>query len=478
MTTRTDVRVAIEVAGAPLPAALAAAVTTVDVDQQLGSPAQCRVALAVDPTEAEALGLGSTLGIRLSGHDTALFEGEITGRERSWHSDRGVSLVVRAHDGLFHLRAERRTASYTNLSVVDVARELASRHGLDVECSEDASTQPLILQYGETDLALLRRLCARAGLFATVRGSTLHLVTTSGLGDALQIVPGQELLELSIDVRRDPSPEAIRVVGADLLAAESVIAGTGSPYAGWLVDGDQATDLARSLSARAAASAMVATGVAVGDPTLRPATVLSFGSGVPTDTAPVIASAQHRIDPIRGYLTEFCTEITDRGLAPAPAALTLGSVVDVDDPEAAGRVRVSLSAFEDLETSWLPVVSAGAGADKGVIVLPDVDDTVLLAGPADDPGRSVVLGGLWGSTDPYGTPIVGGRSRRYVARMPGGGHLLIDDEDDTVRIGNGAGSQLELRPDLVRLFADTDLVIDAPGRRVRIRADAIDMERA
>ncbi len=478
MTALTGVRVGIELSGAALSGRLAAAVTTVEVDQVLAGPAQCRVTFAGDLGESETPDLGCPLEIRVDGHPGALFVGEITGRERGWHGDRGRSLVIRAHDGLHLLRAERRTASYTDVTLADLAGELASRHGLDLACALDLPRHGLILQYGETDLALLRRLCARAGLFATVRDRTLHLFTTSGLGDTLSLVPGQDLIELSVDERQDPSPGPVRIVGADLLTAEATVAGTGPPYAGWLVDGDQASELAQALSARAAASAVVAGGVAVGDPLLRPGARLSFGPDVPTDTVPVVAVARHRVDPNRGYLTEFSTELTERAVAPAPAALTLGSVVDVADPEAAGRVRVSLAAFEDLETGWLPVVSPGAGADKGIIALPDVGDTVLLAGPADDPGRSVVLGGLWGSTDPYGVPIVDGRSRRYVTRLPGGGHLLIDDQDDTVRVGNGAGSLLELRPDGVRLYAEADLVIDAPGRRVRIRADAIDMERA
>ena len=57
---------------------------------------------------------------------------------------------------------------------------------------------------------------------------------------------------------------------------------------------------------------------------------------------------------------------------------TLGLVTNVNDPEGLGRIRVKLPSYSDLESEWLEVVLPAAGADKGFIALPDVDDRVLV----------------------------------------------------------------------------------------------------
>jgi hypothetical protein len=71
-----------------------------------------------------------------------------------------------------------------------------------------------------------------------------------------------------------------------------------------------------------------------------------------------------------------------------------------------------------------------------------------------------------------------GAVRRYTLRTPGGQRMRFDDHLRTIHLEDGAGSSLEMSPGIVRLRSAVDLEIEAPGRRVVIRSDKIDFERA
>lgn len=155
----------------------------------------------------------------------------------------------------------------------------------------------------------------------------------------------------------------------------------------------------------------------------------------------------------------------------------LGEVTRVDDPEGVGRVRVSLPAYGDVETDWMQVLAAGAGRDKGLMILPDVGDRVLVLFSHGDPGQGVVLGALYGMQGPHDSGVEGTAVRRYTLLTPGGQEIELDDAGDRIRMADSTGSFVELSPEKVRLHAAVDLEMEAPGRSVTIRGDKIDFER-
>jgi phage baseplate assembly protein gpV len=150
----------------------------------------------------------------------------------------------------------------------------------------------------------------------------------------------------------------------------------------------------------------------------------------------------------------------------------------VNDPDGLGRVQVSLPTYAEVEPEWMQVVSAGGGKDKGLLALPDVGDQVLVLLPQEDPSLGVVLGGLYGSDGLPGDVVEADRVSGYLLRTRNGQRLLLDDPRRTVRVENSEGSFIEITPDRVVVHAAADLVIEAPGRSVRIRGQTIDFERA
>jgi phage baseplate assembly protein gpV len=155
----------------------------------------------------------------------------------------------------------------------------------------------------------------------------------------------------------------------------------------------------------------------------------------------------------------------------------LGVVTAVDDPQKIGRVRVSLPAYGGVESDWLGMTSIGGGAGKGLMMLPDVGDQVLVLLMHGEPGEAIILGGLYGTTGPPDSGVEGGSVRRYTLQTSGGQRLRFDDGGGIVRFENRDGSFVELAPGKMRIFSAADLELDASGKAVVIRGRSIDFQR-
>jgi uncharacterized protein involved in type VI secretion and phage assembly len=189
----------------------------------------------------------------------------------------------------------------------------------------------------------------------------------------------------------------------------------------------------------------------------------------------VVTAAEHLIDAQRGFVSSISTAPPQRPASPDGAGAALGQVAEVEDLR--GRVKLELAGYGGVVTDWLPVASAGAGAGKGMIALPDVGDMVLVLFHRGDPARGVVLAGLWAPAGPPEAGIRKGRVRRFALRSKGGQTVELDDDDSTLRLVDQTGSFFVLSPSGVTLHAKTPLTLEAPGQPIVLRGDSIDFRR-
>src|SRR5262245_22538227 len=78
-----------------------------------------------------------------------------------------------------------------------------------------------------------------------------------------------------------------------------------------------------------------------------------------------------------------------------------GVVTSNDDPEKLGRVKLRFPWLSDeVESGWARVALPAAGNLRGVYMLPEVDDEVLVAFEQGDVRFPYVVGGLWSSKLP------------------------------------------------------------------------------
>jgi phage baseplate assembly protein V len=334
-----------------------------------------------------------------------------------------------------------------------------------------------------------------------VDNEVVKLVSLAGDGEPLELRLGDSLLCARVEISAEPGFRSVRAYRWDAATAhsaspEATASGaraqvplmvdpgvTGGGGERVLVDevsrqDDVPAALATATLDVMAAGEVTASLVAEGNTGIRPGRHLSL-RGVAADVAGsyVVADALHIADG-DGYTVTVSTRPPAVPTAPASSVVTLGTVSDVADPDHRARVRVRLDAYGDLQSGWAPVILAAAGDTKGAVILPDVDDRVAVLLPHGDPDQALVVGGLFGSSSPPQDPIAGDRVRRWAIQAANGQQLLFDADAKRLRLEGHNGSYVEFGDDLASLSAATDLVIEAPGKTLTIKAKAVDFEEA
>ncbi|MFN8073814.1 MAG: phage baseplate assembly protein V [Kineosporiaceae bacterium] len=502
-TVRRVPVVTVSAAGAPLASAAALALRAVRVRREASAPAACELEFADPPEDLRALAVGRDVVVGLDSATDALFTGDVVAVEHGYGPDGVHRVRVRCQDAAARLRERSTLRAFVDVSVADLVRELADAAGLRVEgdAGSVGGRRERLLTDGRSDLDLLTGITRRAGLWWQVDagGGVLRVFGADGSGATASTERGAGLLEAAFDVTSVGVRPGRRVVGWDPVTGLVADASASAPGAaadapgdaavrgGFVTAGaDAAEGLARALAGDDAARARSVRAVLVGDPALAPGARLQVG-GVAADVAGeyLLLSAEHVVDGAGGYTTTVSSlppaHLQARALLDAPSArpaITPGTVLRVDDPDGRGRVTVGLGAYDGLETPWLPVLALGAGEAKGLTVQPDVDDHVLVVHDPADPGRGVVLGGLRtaGGSEPS-AGVSGGRAGAYALRLPGGQGVRVAADGDRVLLENAAGSRVELTDRGITVHSAGDLVLEAPGRGLRLRAARIDLER-
>lgn len=502
--------VEITIDGIPLAGPSRVAMASVRVARRMSMPAQCEVAFALPRLGGTAVSelvqraaIGCRITVEVDSDHGLLFSGDVTAHEWQHDPDGCAEFRLRGYDELHRLRKRQQLIARTSISIADLAAELASEAGLDasVVSGSGATTWPVLVQHAHDDLELLTSLGERIGLYGTVDAGVLHLVDLAGDGESVDLVLHENLVSVRVEATADPSCRSVSITGWDPVSAEMLTGQADEPRSARAVSArsspeavgatgkrfivghhgptaDHLDSVAQAELDRRVAAESVMTGVAVGDSRLVPGRRVEL-VGVHDHVAGryVITESVHTLDGA-GYLAQLSTAPPRQRAATSGCDVTVGEVVSADDPQGLGRVRVELPGFGGIETDWREVVSPGAGEGKGLAIVPDMGDRVLVLMPGGDPGASVVLGGLYGGAGPTDAGVVDGAVQRWSMASRGGQRLILDDEGTQVVLANHGGSSVVLGPERLTIHAATDLVIEAPGRTITFRADRLDMQQA
>ncbi|MGE3163643.1 MAG: phage baseplate assembly protein V [Planctomycetota bacterium] len=491
-------RLRLFVSGEPLGAASLHALSELRILARLSRSTTCELFFVDPPAELVDRDLSIGLGLSIDTDSVAphLFAGEITALEHVYDPAGSLRVRVRAQDRLHRLAKRQPVRVHRELSLGDLVRDLVAEDDCAVENLGTDPYYPRLFQYRQTDFDLLREVTEKAGSYFTLDGDTLRLVGADGVGAAREIQLGAELLEASFESRSELACRTARTSGWSTsgaeerkgFATEARIGRTADAEfpadlfgadAEWrlvderLDDAQQADALAQAELDYRSSQELIFRGVLDGTPTIRPGDRVSV-QGVAKSLVGeyLVGEVTHSIDPDRGFLTAITSELPPRWQRPWGASSALGVVVDVDDPDERGRVRVRFPTYDDLESDWLPVVVPGAGRGKGVFAPSDVDDKVLVLFPRQDMAQGVVLGGLYGVESAPGETCRGG-VQRYFTGTRGQQQFVLDDEHRSVVLQNSEGSRMSLSPGKVLIEATTDIEISAPGKTITIAASLV-----
>ena len=159
--------------------------------------------------------------------------------------------------------------------------------------------------------------------------------------------------------------------------------------------------------------------------------------------------------------------------------MMIAIVIDNNDPEKQGRVLLTIPALPGGPQLWARVVAPYAGSDRGLCMLPEIDDEVLVFFTQGDLSGAYVLGSLWGAkkAPPEGSGEKGNDVKEIKTRS---GHMLkFEDGDDNERITltdkNGNAIVITTGEDCITITSKSDVKINA-DKNISLKANNISLK--
>lgn len=285
----------------------------------------------------QILKLGAQIAI-YAGSETSpteIFQGIITGLEADFEMDQPPELVVLAEDRFQQARLERRTATYSDTTIADLASNLASQLGLTPVVTAFQDSIGTQVQLNESDLAFMRRLLARYDGDMQIVGDELHVSPRSDVQrGTLTLEMHNELRRLRATADLANQVNAVTVAGWDAEQGERInVRNNGAPLgpgqgrtgAALLRNAltertyhlahlavrneDEAQALADATFAAKARRLLCVEGSAEGNPALRVGSNVTLtGLGERFSNTYYVTQTLHRWDMEWGYETDFEAE--------------------------------------------------------------------------------------------------------------------------------------------------------------------------
>jgi phage protein D len=426
------------------------ATTEVKVTNSLTLPDMAMIKLT-DPqgqhVDDHPLQIGKSLEIKAGaiGDPTTsrIFKGQIVAVEPEFTA-KGCVIVARAYDRAHKLNRARNTRTFQQMSASDMIRKIASANGLGGGTIQSTNVvHEFFQQSNETDWDFGWRLALMHDYELVVDDTKLHFRPANKASGAPIALKWQEDLisfrprmsgvqqPTTVNVRAwDPKGKqnvngsAANAVTSSkpgvqrATVANDLGGGTTAVTDRVAANVSEANALATSTLNRLADAFYEAEGVAFGNPKIHAGAQVKIANvGSKFAGTFTVSATTHSYRGGSGYQTAF--QITGRSsrtlleLMRQPKErdwsnqLVVGVVTNNNDPTAMGRVRVKYPSLSDSEESaWARVATPSAGNARGLLMLPQPNEEVIVGFEHGDTRRPIVVGSLFNGKDKPGEELI------------------------------------------------------------------------
>lgn len=341
-------------------------------------------------------------------------------------------VIVTAHSPTIAMQHCSHNALFHDIGASDIIGSIVRNYPITVGTIESSSPQlKYMVQYRETDWDFIQRLAGGCGKFAHYDGREFRLAAASSrenedliwrqtLG-AFRVGIGTHQMEYKSTVynyeqTRSYSNDSSSISRTAALSDLSDLSPTAAARVfntSAFVESPVVAD-SRSLDqvlTNARSSAMGKMINCVGQsnmPTICVGHAITVREMADQINRPYwVKSVTHVYDESGKYHNTFvCTPVdlayadASRG-APRITQLQPAVVVDNNDPDHLGRLKVTFPWSDSDETPWVRYITMHAGLDRGTYWMPEIGDEVLVGFEFGDASRPIVIGSLFNSE---GTP--------------------------------------------------------------------------
>jgi phage protein D/phage baseplate assembly protein gpV len=482
------------------------------------------------------LGAGVEISAKISGHQTQLpvsntiFKGEITAIEPIFSESGHAQLRIRGYDLGHRLTMGKKTRTFGDgnpiaptLTDMQIVSKIAAEYGLipKVDMSGLGGLMyHYVLQYNQSDWDFLWSRAQLIGYQVYVDGRALHFepagkqrgkpVSLSWQTDLSRFEPrivslgaiskvgasnwdGNKKMGVKGSASSHVSNTVATIPGAVIPGSKQIaVAFMGQPEDNVINPGAGtpaiASAMAKARFAEHESSFVRASGeVQGGSPNLVAGTVMAITNVGVRFSGKYFATDARHIYRNGRYTVQF--QVSGRNPYTI-RSLLLGKEHDASklygvmpavvtnntDPEMLGRVRVKFPWMPDdsLDSAWARLAMPGAGPERGLFFIPEINDEVLVAFEQGDPSAPYVVGALWNKKDkppkaPAGMAVAANKVNQRIMRSRTGHVIVLDDtqgqEKITIQDKTGKNSILiDSVKNSMDIKVQGDLTIDVGGK--------------
>ncbi|TFH46744.1 MAG: phage tail protein [ANME-2 cluster archaeon] len=172
--------------------------------------------------------------------------------------------------------------------------------------------------------------------------------------------------------------------------------------------------------------------------------------------------------------------VEDRSTDSKINGVVIGIVTNNKDPEGLGRIRVKFPWLSDEdESNWARVASLMAGKERGIFILPEIDDEVLVVFEHGNINMPYIIGSLWNGKDVTPETNRDGKNNIRMIKSRSGHVIRIDDTHGNEKIEIIDKTEkntitIDTKNNKISIMSDKDIEISAPNGKITI--DAMDIE--
>jgi phage baseplate assembly protein V len=161
--------------------------------------------------------------------------------------------------------------------------------------------------------------------------------------------------------------------------------------------------------------------------------------------------------------------------------VAMAIVTNNKDPDGLGRVKVQLPWLDErVESDWARVVTAMAGAGRGLYWLPEVNDEVLVAFEHGRPDSLYVLGGLWNGKDKPPEDNKDGKNNVRALKSRSGHVIRLTDTegDEKIEIIDKTGKNsivISAKDKTVTITADADITVKSNNGKLELSGNGVEI---
>ena len=412
-----------------------------------------------------------------------------------------------------------------------IVSRIAAEMQLQASVEETPERKSPRTQDNKTNLAFLQELAQANGYFVWVDSGTLYFqskppprpetirlewgktlqsfsprLSTAGLVNEVSVRGWDPIQKQSFvaTVTRDQKAGGIAQTGL-----EQISKGSGGRSQRVISDASvsslaEAEALAESVLRNQEVTTVTGSGTSLGNPAIRVGGKVELSGIGRFEGSYFITTVTHNVGA-NGYLSSFevnsgsggksAPEMLDfsgdhdrrstaGGAGPIRTAsgVVVGLVMDNQDPDGLGRVKINLpEASEEEIGHWARVASPMAGAERGMFFLPEKDDEVLVAFEQGDITRPYLLGALWNGKDKPPEANSDGENNLRLIKSRSGHLVRLDDSDgaEKIEVIDKSGDNsvtIDTASNTITIKSAKDVVIEAPQGKISLSAKNVEVK--